>query len=122
MPPFSSTRTLVPVLYIGTDLTPEHRHTMLARRIGVTIAEDPARAERLLSHFRVAAVIFAVPDLQGLQRLVGRGTPIIVLAGRNAECNVDGVTVVRRDSGLEDLAAIIYGVAENGAHSRRDAA
>lgn len=123
MKPLSSARALVPVLYVGNDLTAEARHMMLSRRIGVTVAHTPARAERLLSQFRVAAVVFATPDLQGLQRLAGRGTPIIVLAARSAACDLDGVTVLRREAGLEDLPAVIYGIVGGSlSESTRDAA
>lgn len=104
-------RSVLPVLYIGGDLTPRSFEVLRSHCIGVIAVDDSRRARRLLSHFRVAAIVFAAPDLPGLNALGGTDTPVIVLAARDAVCDLDGVTIVRRGCDLEELAAIIHGVA-----------
>ena len=110
MDSFTSRRAVLPVLYIGRDLTPTAYESLRHHRIGVVVAEDMPRARRLLTHFRVAAIVFAVPDLSGLQALSGMAIPVVVLAAREAACDVDTVTIVRRDADAEQLAAVIHGV------------
>jgi hypothetical protein len=103
-------RSVLPVLYIGRDLTPAAYESLRAHRIGAVVAEDAARACRLLKHFRVTAIVFAVPDLPGLNSLGDMKIPIIVLAGRDAVCDLDTVTILRREADPEQLAAVIHGV------------
>ncbi len=110
MDPLTARRSVVPVLYIGSDLTRAARESLAAHRIGVLIVEDSARARRLLKHFRVAAIVFAVPDLPGVQALTETRIPIIVLAGRDAACDLDTVTILRRENDAQQLAAVIHGV------------
>ena len=110
MKPLTSRRSVLPVLYVGRDLTPAADESLAAHRIGVLVAEDSARAQRLLEHFRVAAIVFAVPDLPGVNALADKGIPIIVLAGRDAVCDLDAVTILRRDADPQQLAAVIHGV------------
>jgi hypothetical protein len=101
---------VVPVLYIGSDVSPEEFESLRTQRIGVLVAESAGRAQRVLAHFRVAAIVFATPDLHGL-RLVGNlGVPVVVLAARDAVCDLDTVTILRRDIAAEDLAAVIHGI------------
>jgi len=102
--------SVLPVLYVGRDLTPDAFELLRARRIGVVIAENIVRARRLLAHFRVAAIVFAAPDLPGLSTVIEMGIPVIVLAGRDAVCDLDAVTIVRRECDAEELAAVIHGV------------
>ena len=109
MDPLPRRRSLLPVLYVGPDLTRSAFETLRAHRIGVIVTEDTARARRLLTHFRVAAIVVATPDLPGLAELTRFGTPIVVLAARNARCELDNVTVLRRNSDPEELAAVIHG-------------
>lgn len=117
-------RAIVPVLYVGRDLSESTDRLMYSRRIGIVVADTPQRARRLLSHFRVAAIVFAAPDLPGLASVSDGSTPVIVLAARDAECALDGVTVLRRDTDPEDLAAVIYGLVGDRLtlHAHRDAA
>jgi DNA-binding response OmpR family regulator len=103
-------RSVLPVLYVGAGLTSAAYETLRTRRIGVVLAEDASRARRMLSHFRVAAIVFDAPDLPGLSQLKNIGTPVIVLAARDAVCDLDAVTIVRRETDSEELAAIIHGV------------
>jgi hypothetical protein len=110
MDPLTSRRAVLPVLYIGRDLTRSAHESLAAHRIGVLVAEDPARARRLLQHFRVAAIVFAVPDLPGVRALSDTRIPTIVLAGRDAACDIDTVTILRRETDPEQLAAVIHGV------------
>jgi hypothetical protein len=111
MHPLTSRRSVLPVLYIGRDLTSNAHELLAAHRIGVLVAEDSARARRLLAHFRVAAIVFAAPDLPGVNALIDKRIPIIVLAARDAACDIDTVTILRREADPEQLAAVIHGVA-----------
>jgi hypothetical protein len=54
--------------------------------------------------------VFAVPDLPGLHALSDLRIPIIVLAGRDAVCDLDAVTILRRETDPEQLAAVIHGL------------
>jgi hypothetical protein len=103
-------RSVLPVLYIGRDLTRRAHESLAAHRIGVLVAEDSARAHRLLQHFRVAAIVFAAPDLPGVNALTEKRIPIIVLAARDAVCDLDTVTILRREADAQQLAAVIHGV------------
>lgn len=116
--------SIVPVLYVGHDLSESTDRLLHSRRIGIVVAHTPQRARRVLSHFRVAAIVFASPDLPGLVSVSDSSTPIIVLAARDAECDLDGVTILRRETDPEDLAAVIHGLAANRSALRidRDAA
>lgn len=111
MHPLTSRRSVLPVLYIGRDLTSNAHELLAAHRIGVLVAEDSARARRLLAHFRVAAIVFAAPDLPGVNALIDKRIPIIVLAARDAACDIDTVTILRREADPQQLAAVIHGVA-----------
>ena len=111
MHPLTSRRSVLPVLYIGRDLTSKAHELLAAHRIGVLVAEDSARARRLLEHFRVAAIVFAAPDLPGVNALTDKRIPIIVLAARDAACDIDTVTILRREADPQELAAVIHGVA-----------
>jgi hypothetical protein len=117
-------RSIVPVLYVGHDLSESTDRLMHSNRIGIVMADTPQRARRFLSHFRVAAIVFAAPDLPGLASVSDGSTPIIVLAARDAECALDGVTILRRETDPEDLAAVIHDLVANrlALHSQRDAA
>jgi hypothetical protein len=110
MDPLTSRRSVLPVLYIGRDLTRAAHESLAAHRIGVLVAEDSARARRLLEHFRVAAIVFAVPDLPGVAALADKRIPMIVLAGRDAACDLDTVTILRREADPQQLAAVIHGI------------
>jgi hypothetical protein len=101
---------VVPVLYVGSDLDTDEFESLRTQRIGVLVAEDAARAQRALAHFRVAAIVFATPDLHGLRLLANLSVPVVVLAARDAVCDLDTVTILRRDIAAEDLAAVIHGV------------
>jgi hypothetical protein len=109
-PLVSSRRSVLPVLYVGSDLTRPAHESLRAHRIGVVVADNTARARRLLSHFRVAAIVFAVADLPGMTELSLLGIPLIVLAGRDAACDLDIVTILPRDTDPQELAAVIHGV------------
>jgi hypothetical protein len=110
MDPLTFRRSVLPVLYIGRDLTAAAHESLAAHRIGVLVAEDSARALRLLEHFRVAAVVFAVPDLPGVNALSDKRIPMVVLAGRDAACDLDTVTILRREADPQQLAAVIHGI------------
>jgi hypothetical protein len=101
---------VVPVLYVGTDVDPEEFDSLRSQRIGLLVADSAGRAQRVLAHFRVAAIVFATPDLHGLRLLANLGVPIVVLAARDAVCDLDTVTILRRDIAAEDLAAVIHGL------------
>jgi hypothetical protein len=115
-------RSLLPVLYVGDDLTRDAHESLRAHRIGVVVAENTARAKRMLSQFRVAAIVFAAPDLPGLAHLSTLGIPLVVLAARDALCDLPAVTVVPRHAGGEELAAMIHGVTRREPAAARDAA
>jgi len=72
----------------------------------------------------VAAVVFAAPNLPGFTNLSDGSTPVVVLAARDAACDLDGVTILRRDTDPEDLAAVIHGLVSSplSPHAARDAA
>jgi hypothetical protein len=106
----STRRSLLPVLYIGRDLTPAAYESLRAHRIGVVVADEARRARRMLQHFGVAAIVFAVPDLPGLDALRNVNIPIVVLAARDAVCDLDTVTILRREIDPEQLAAVIHGL------------
>ena len=118
----SSRRSVVPVLYVGHDLTQPAHESLWAHRIGVVVADDTARAKRMLSHFRVGAIVVAVPDLRGVMELSCFGIPVIVLAARDASCDLDTVTVLPRETDPEELAAMIHGLRRDGGAAARDAA
>ena len=101
---------VVPVLYVGSDLGSEEFESLRTQRVGILVAESAARAQRVLAHFRVAAIVFATPDLNGLRLLSNVGVPVVVLAARDAACDLDTVTILRRDIAAEDLAAVIHGL------------
>ena len=103
-------RSVLPVLYVGRDLTRDAYESLRAHRIGVLKADDSARAARLLSHFRVAAIVFGVADLPGAMELTKTATPLILLAGRDASCDLPAVTILPRETDPEELAAVIHGV------------
>ena len=117
-------RSVLPVLYVGADLTRQAYESLRAHRVGVVVADGTTRARRLLSHFRVAAIVFAVPELSGLAELSKLGIPLVVLAGRDAACDLDLITILPRDIDPEELAAVIHGVVrrEPGSAAARDAA
>jgi hypothetical protein len=54
--------------------------------------------------------VFAVPDLPGVNVLAEKNIPMIVLAGRDAACDLDTVTILRREADPQQLAAVIHGV------------
>jgi hypothetical protein len=110
MNPSPPARSILPVLYVGRDVTPPVYEVLRARRIGLLVACDAVRAQRVLKHFRVAAIVFAAPDLPGLSGVTHAGVPIVVLAGRDAACDLDGVTILRRETDPEELAAVIHGL------------
>jgi hypothetical protein len=103
-------RSLLPVLYVGHELTRRADESLRAHGVGVVAADSAARAKRLLSHFRVAAIVFALPDLRGVMELSATGIPVILLAGREAACDLDRVTVLPRATDPVELAAIIHGL------------
>ena len=119
----ASRRSVLPVLYVGTDLTWAACDSLRAHRIGVVVADDAERARRVLAHFRVAAIVFSAPDLPGLTTLIHTGIPVIVLAARTAACDLDSVTILRRETDPQELAAVIHGVVKRDpAAATRDAA
>ena len=125
MHPLSShRRSVLPVLYVGSDLNATAYDSLRAHRIGVVVAENASRASRLLSQFRVAAIVYDVPDLRGIDELSKLEIPMVVLAARDAACDLDAVTILPRHTETEDLAAIIHGVVWRGSSSaaERDAA
>jgi len=101
---------VVPGLYVGSDIGPEEFESLRTQRVGILVAASAARAQRVLAHFRVAAIVFATPDLKGLRLLSNVGVPVVVLAARDAACDLDTVTILRRDIAAEDLAAVIHGL------------
>ena len=103
-------QSVLPVLYVGSDLTRAAYESLRSHRIGVVVTEDARRARRVLSHFRVAAIVFAVPDLPGLTELTKLGVPLVVLAARETACDHHLVTVLPRNTDPEELAAVIHGV------------
>ena len=106
----SRRRSVLPVLYVGDDLNPTAYESLRAHRVGVVVAENPSRAKRLLSQFRVAAIVYGVPDLAGAMDMSAQGIPLIVLAGREAACDLDAVTILPRQTDPEELAAVIHGL------------
>lgn len=123
-PLVSRRRSVLPILYVGSDLSRPAYESLTAHRIGVVVADHTARAKRLLSHFRVAAIVVAVPDLPGVNELSQLGIPLVVLASRDAACDLDAVTILPRDTDPEELAAVIHGLIrrEPAAAPARDAA
>ena len=117
-------RSVVPVLYVGRDMTPAAYELLRERRLGVLVAETPALAHRMLAHFSVVAIVFAVPELAGLAALTKLRVPIVVLAASDAVCDVDGVTILRRHTDPEDLAAVVHGLVQRrlSREATRDAA
>lgn len=117
-------RSILPVLYVGRDLTAAGHESLRSRRIGAVVAETSERAHRMLRHFRVEAIVFAAPDLPGLAAMFDAGVPMVVLAARDAKCNLDGVTILRREADAEELAAVIHGLVRSDLASgqTRDAA
>jgi hypothetical protein len=103
-------QSVLPVLYVGSDMTRAAYESLRSHRIGVVIADDARRAKRVLSHFRVAAIVFAVPDLPGVDELSKLGIPLVVLAARETACDHQLVTILPRNTDPEELAAVIHGV------------
>ena len=92
--------------------------------IGVVVAETVPRALQLLREFWVAAVVFALPDLQGAARIAAMQTPVVLLAAEDTPWGGAGVTVIRRGTEAAALAILILEVS-TGRPSRkqyRDAA
>lgn len=104
--------SVVPILYVGSDLQAAAQASLLTHRVGAVVAPDARRAVRLLSHFRVAAIVVAVPDLRAIGELRAFGIPLIVLAARDSACDLDDVTVLRRTGDPEELAAVVHGLVE----------
>ena len=76
----ASRRAFLPVVYLGTDATATLVARLRSVGIGVVVAENLRRGLRILREFRVAGVIFALPDLQGAAQVAALGTPLILLA------------------------------------------
>ena len=103
-------RSVLPVLYVGGDLRPTAYESLRAHRVGVVVAENTSRAKRLLSQFRVAAIVYGVADLAGVLEMSELGIPVVVLAGRDAACDLDAVTILPRQIDPVELAAVIHGL------------
>jgi len=73
----------------------------------VVVAEPVPRGLRSLREFRVAAVIFALPDLQGAARVAALQTPVVLLAADDAQWGGTGMTVIRRETDTAVLAIVI---------------
>lgn len=117
-------RTLIPVLYVGNDLTTAREERLRRHGVGVLLAEDPGRAQRMLGQFRPTAIVYAAAQLPPLQRFLEMGVPLVVLAARGAESELRHVTILSRHGDVEELAAVIHGLASTTSkrHSRRRAA
>lgn len=106
-PEAASRRAFLPVVYLGTDATATLVARLRSVGIGVVVAESVPRGLRLLKEFRVAAVVFALPDLQGAARVAVSDTPVILLAAEAAEWDGAGITVVSRNTDFAVLGVII---------------
>ena len=98
---------VVPVIYIGAEPAASLVHALRMHGIAMLPFRNPQVALRLLRHSRVAAVLYAVPDLQGIEAFVATQTPVIVLAAGDAEWGTAGVTVIDRRSEPMVVAALI---------------
>jgi hypothetical protein len=98
-------RHFLTVLYIGDDALAPNVEQLRYEEIGVVWVHSVARGlQLLLKNFRVAAVICDVTDLPSVTRLVATQTPVILLAGQDAEWGGPEVTVVSRGTPSAALA------------------
>ena len=98
---------VVPVLYVGPEPAPSLVHELRLHGIALLPFRNPQVAVRLLRHSRVAAVLYAVTDLQGIAAFAETGTPVILLAAGDAEWGTSGVTVVDRRTPAATLAVLV---------------
>ena len=103
---------LITVLHVGAESDLLQR--LRREGLGVVEAGSAARGLRLLRNFRVGAVICDVPDLSVVTCFVATGTPVILLAGDDAEWGGPEVTVVSRRTPAETLAAVVRRIAAAG--------
>ncbi len=104
---------LVPVLHVGPGITHYTREFLREHGIGLIVCDDATRAVRLLTQFRVAAVIYALPDLQWLPGFVRTDTPVVLLSDSKSPRILGGgaVAVIDPDGGLATLAETIRSLA-----------
>ena len=115
-----ASRPFLPVVYLGTDATMTLVAELRCEGIGMVVAETVPRALRLLREFWVAAVVFALPDLQGAARVAAMQTPVVLLAADEAQWGAAGVTVVRRKTEAAVLATVIREVSTSNRPSRKE--
>jgi hypothetical protein len=111
--------SFLPVVYVGTDGMIGLVTRLRSEGIGVVVAPTVHRGFRLLQEFRVAAVVFALADLQGAAHLAASGTPIVLLAAEEAEWDGADITVVNRNTDVAVLAAVIRRVSARSAAEGR---
>jgi hypothetical protein len=115
--------SVIPVLYVGLDLTAGKWEALKGEGIGIIVAETVPRARHMLRHFNVAAVIYALTDLQSLTLVRGMNIPVVVLAGRDAMSRLSAVAIVGRKAQPCALASLIREIAGRGrVHARPHAA
>lgn len=95
------------VLYVGVGTLPWRDEQLSAYGIGIVAVDTPARAHRLLSQFRVAAVVFATPDLRALRRLASDETPIVLLQDADPEWEMENIALLARNADARTLARTI---------------
>jgi len=98
------TRPFLTVLYIGDDVLAPNVEQLRYEGIGVVAVHSVARGLRLLKDCRVAAVICDVADLPSVTSLVATQTPVILLAGQDADWGGPEVSVVSRRTPSAALA------------------
>jgi len=108
-------RPFLTVLYIGDDLPTRNVEQLQYEGIGVVAVHSVARGLRLLTDCRVAAVICDVADPQPVTKLVATHTPVILLAGENADWREPGVSVVSRSTSSAALAGHVRQLAATNA-------
>jgi hypothetical protein len=105
--------SILPVLYVGHDLTPERRQALRFEGIGVVVAKSAEHARRLLTQFKVASVIFTLPDLQAIAVLPG-DVPIVILAACDAVSGTEAITIIKRTTDPSIVARAIRRIAARG--------
>ena len=95
---------LLTVLYIGRDAAAPNLEQLRYEGIGVVAVHSIARGLAVLKSFCVAAVICDVPDLLSVTTLTETRTPVILLAGEDADWGGPEVKVVSRRTSSATLA------------------
>jgi len=105
---------VTPVLFIGSARS-EVVAQLRRQGVRVIVAERVERGLRLLKQFRVAAVVYDVPQLWPVLELIALANSVILLAAANADWGSPEVRVLKRETAAATVIEVLSSLARDAA-------